>query len=224
MCRRCHITNREAAVLGRLDVCEAVPEAQGHVTYEAVEAAAKRAYEAKHKGLSNCWKWDDAELDRERPDAREHYLTVARATIAPLLSDIARLTAERDEVRRERDEELGDEGHDYLAERDEARRSLADVAKALHASLSREKLLREALERIQDLEPEPYVMPADWGAQIEACSECQRYKNHPIQQGICDTHRRPLWDRQVHDSDETKRLGYRAKSLARAALNEGGKP
>ena len=50
-----------------------------------------------------------------------------------------------------------------------------------------------ALREIADLEPRPFVMPADWEEQIAACVECQGWaKNHPIQQGICDVHRRPL--------------------------------
>src|SRR4051812_2250496 len=44
--------------------------------------------------------------------------------------------------------------------------------------------LVEALEKIRDLEPEPFVFPTDWSEQIEACPECRRYRGHPIQQGI----------------------------------------
>lgn len=76
----------------------------------------------------------------------------------------------------------------------------------------------EALERIRDLEPGPFEMPKDWSEQIAACPQCQRYKNHPIQQGICNDHRQPIWDRDKHDAFEARAIGHRAKSIARTAL------
>jgi hypothetical protein len=77
-----------------------------------------------------------------------------------------------------------------------------------------------ALERIRDLKPRPYDKhPADWSEQIDACEECQRYSGHPIQQGICNTHRRPLWDREAHDKHEKRALGSRAALIAREALS-----
>lgn len=88
--------------------------------------------------------------------------------------------------------------------------------------------LRKALKEILDLSERPYdEFPADWTDQIAACPECQRYKDHPIQQGICDYHRKPLYDRDNHNRHETSMLGYRAKSIAREALaarrvREGG--
>lgn len=78
--------------------------------------------------------------------------------------------------------------------------------------------LRAALGAIRDLEPRPFDLPADWQEQIRACAECRRWAGHPIQQGICDTHRRPLYQRERHDSDELKALGYRAKIIAREAI------
>lgn len=78
--------------------------------------------------------------------------------------------------------------------------------------------LRAALELILKLECVPFVFPADWSEQIEACSECQRYKGHPIQQGICDQHRKPLYARADHDEHQQRTLIYRAKDIARDAL------
>ena len=86
------------------------------------------------------------------------------------------------------------------------------------------ELLRErdalvkALEDIKALGPKPFAFPTDWQEQIDACSECQRYKHHPIQQGICNTHRKPLYERKRHDRFEEKAIGYRAQSIAREAI------
>lgn len=79
--------------------------------------------------------------------------------------------------------------------------------------------LREALTAIRDIKPRPSPpLTQEWGDAIEACPECQRYKDHPIQQGICNEHRQPLWDRERHDADEIRVLGYRAKRIAYDAL------
>ena len=80
-----------------------------------------------------------------------------------------------------------------------------------------------ALAEIANPTPSEFEFPADWSEQIAACEICQSYANHPIQRGICDTHRRPLWDRERHDSDEEKRLGWRAKNIANRALTESSK-
>ncbi len=92
------------------------------------------------------------------------------------------------------------------------------LARAYLALLSRSQAVEEALREIRDLKPAEFKFPEDWRQQIEGCPECQRYKGHPIQQGICDTHRKPLWARDSHDSHEEKALGYRAMRIARAAL------
>jgi hypothetical protein len=77
----------------------------------------------------------------------------------------------------------------------------------------------EALREIRDLEPRPFDgIPTDWDEQIAACPECQRYKGHPIQCGICDQHRKPLWARERHDENERLSIGWRAKDIAREAL------
>lgn len=83
-----------------------------------------------------------------------------------------------------------------------------------------ESEMYEALREIDNLRPRPSdKFPADWHEQIAACSECQGWaKNHPIQRGICDTHRRPLWDREKHDAFEEQAIGPRAQIIARAAL------
>lgn len=79
--------------------------------------------------------------------------------------------------------------------------------------------LRSALTQVVALEERPFdKFPADWSDQIKACPECERYKTHPIQQGICDTHRRPIWDREKHDAHERSILGIRMREVARDAL------
>lgn len=84
--------------------------------------------------------------------------------------------------------------------------------------MSRELL--EALREISEMKPELFEFPEDWHDQIEACKECQRYKDHPIQQGICDDHRRPLWDRKDHERSERLALGARMREVASRALSE----
>lgn len=88
--------------------------------------------------------------------------------------------------------------------------------------LHRLTIAEEALAKIVELEPRPSAHALDWPA-IDACEDCQRYKDHPIQRGICNTHRRPIWDREKHEIHEEKALGYRAKGIARDALSEAGR-
>lgn len=77
----------------------------------------------------------------------------------------------------------------------------------------------KALREIAELsERKKSLFPQDWRDQIESCPECRRYKGHPIQNGICDEHRKPIYAQEDHDRHETKILGYRAKDIARAAL------
>jgi len=79
--------------------------------------------------------------------------------------------------------------------------------------------LRAALDEIANItERKKSFFPVDWRDQIAACPECLRYKGHPIQNGICDEHRRPIYAQEEHDRHETKVLGYRAQAIARAAL------
>lgn len=79
--------------------------------------------------------------------------------------------------------------------------------------------LRGALEEIKNLEPRTEnKYPTDWRQQIAECPECQRYKNHPIQLGICGEHRRPIYAQERHDEHEIRVLGYRAKDIARDTL------
>ncbi len=80
----------------------------------------------------------------------------------------------------------------------------------------------KALTEVRDLEPVPFEGGLDWAA-IGACEDCQNYKDHPLMRGICNTHRRPLHDRESHDSREEKRLGWRAKCIARQALSSQGR-
>jgi len=77
------------------------------------------------------------------------------------------------------------------------------------------------LKQIAEMRPEPFVMPADFESNIKACPECQGWaKNHPIQNGICGTHRRPLWDRERHDRFEREAIGPRCQSLAQRTLDQ----
>ena len=88
---------------------------------------------------------------------------------------------------------------------------------ALVLSLRLEAALK-ALEEIRDLEPREKPLPADHWDQIRACPECQRHADHPVQRGICNDHRRPMWDREAHSDREERALGYRAKAIARTAI------
>lgn len=87
---------------------------------------------------------------------------------------------------------------------------------------TRDALIKElvaALDEIANIkERKKDCYPPDWRKQIAACPECQRYKGHPIQQGICDEHRKPIYAQEDHDRHETKILGYRSMDIARAAL------
>ena len=98
--------------------------------------------------------------------------------------------------------------------------SLFDAAQALTALLAENERLREALTLIRDWEPKPFAFPEDWSEQIKACPKCQAYAGHPVQMGVCDEHRRPLWDREKHDAHGERLRGWEAKSIARAALNK----
>jgi hypothetical protein len=83
--------------------------------------------------------------------------------------------------------------------------------------------LRGGLQEIEALEPRPFDgYPDDWQEQIESCPDCQSYKGHPIQQGICDHHRQPIYRSRAHDAHEEKAIGYRAKLIARATLERRG--
>lgn len=95
---------------------------------------------------------------------------------------------------------------------------VAAAINALPALLSRIEELEEGLRRIADWQPKPFDFPADWREQIDACAECKQYSGHPIQQGICDTHRRPLWNREKHDRNQEAVRGYQCQSIARDVL------
>ena len=113
--------------------------------------------------------------------------------------------------------EIGDE------DRANARRiaRVPDMEAALIAQDAELKRLREALAEIAEIkERKKSCYPPDWQDQINTCPECQRYKDRPIQRGICDDHRRPIYAQKDHDMHETRILGYRAQSIARAALGE----
>lgn len=97
-----------------------------------------------------------------------------------------------------------------------------DMAKdRLRTQAAELERLRGALETISTLEPEPFEGGLDMDA-IKACDECQRYAGHPVQQGICNIHRQPLWARERHESHAEKAMGWKARSIARRALSEVG--
>lgn len=99
-----------------------------------------------------------------------------------------------------------------------AQGDMAEVAAAYIESLA-------ALSEIANLKAREFTkFPADWREQIKACPECQSYKNHPVQQGICDEHRRPLWARKAHDEHEQSILGIRAAEIARVAIRKATSP
>lgn len=82
------------------------------------------------------------------------------------------------------------------------------------------RIMREALERIRDMEERPFTgWPTDWHEQIAACEECRAYANHPIQQGICNTHRQPIYAQDKHDRHERQAMGWRMATIAREALS-----
>lgn len=99
---------------------------------------------------------------------------------------------------------------------------LRAAAQALREQGERVKVLEEALGAIANVteRPSDHIIPSDWQEQIRACPECQRYSGHPIQQGICNSHRKPLYAREAYEKNETRMLGYRAKEIARAALTK----
>lgn len=80
--------------------------------------------------------------------------------------------------------------------------------------------LAQVLKQIAELKPEPFNFPADFQEKIAACPECQGWaKNHPVQGGICNTHRAPLWERDAHDIYELRAIGPRCQMLAQKALD-----
>ena len=50
------------------------------------ERMAEILYTAAHKGLRNCWKWSDAELDHEHPTNRGYWYKIADGTLSALSS------------------------------------------------------------------------------------------------------------------------------------------
>lgn len=93
--------------------------------------------------------------------------------------------------------------------------------------------LVEALEAIASMQPKPIddPFPADWSAQIAACPECQSYKNHPIQNGICNLHRKPIWERERREKQAEGQVKYHmrdtaleALALARPFITKGKRP
>lgn len=112
---------------------------------------------------------------------------------------------------------------EYIAEGEkdwQVLRNVCPSASAVAALRDRIETLEEALRHIATLRERPsdHIVPADWEQQIADCEGCQRYKGHPIQQGICDTHRKPLYRREAYEKNETAILGLRAREVAEMAL------
>lgn len=149
--------------------------------------------------------------------AIQRYAVAAWNAVPALLAEVAALRGERDR-----------NWEEYLAERqarmDHGSREagyLDQIDKLNSRATEAERKLAEAEEVIKEIaaiEPKPFDGGLDMEA-IRACEECRRYEGHPVQHGICNTHRRPIWDREKHDSREEKALGYRAKSIARTFLS-----
>lgn len=77
------------------------------------------------------------------------------------------------------------------------------------------------LKQIAEMRPVPFVFPADFESNIKACPECQGWaKNHPIQRGICDEHRKPLNARDRHEQFEAQAIGPRCQLLAQRTLDQ----
>lgn len=155
------------------------------------------------------------ELERERDAARKlantDFGTIAKGFVAKYNGEWPDSGSLRHMVEADIGALISDTTYGIFLEYD-SMKSRATAAEAVAARL------REALTQIVELSEAPFKFPVDWDQQIEACSECQRYKGHPIQRGICDTHRRPIYERERHDESEQKAIGYRAKTIARQAL------
>lgn len=106
------------------------------------------------------------------------------------------------------------------AERDEAEKAVAAAHRYIVTAELRLAIAVRALEEIDALDiPSFDGFPPDWREQIETCPECQGWaKHHPIQQGICDEHRRPLWARERHEKQERAAIGPRAQVIAHTIL------
>jgi hypothetical protein len=149
---------------------------------------------------------DHAELKRLADEAADFDIPakVAPAVLNALIAEVAALRVDNADLREHRITA------DLLAstlkaDKEEAERNLAEAV--------------GALEEIAAIEPKPFDSGLDMEA-IRGCEECRRYEGYPVQRGICNTHRRPIWDREKHESREEKALGYRAKSIARTFLSK----
>lgn len=80
--------------------------------------------------------------------------------------------------------------------------------------------LRAALVAIRDHEPEPYDLTKEEYASIgpDACPECKRWEDHPIQAGICDDHRRLLYKRDKERNRRYNTQHNKMRQIAREAL------
>lgn len=107
------------------------------------------------------------------------------------------------------------ESADGISCRDETIRLQVERIERLTTRL---EVAERALGEIRSLEPRPYDGKKFDREASDACPECQGYRGHPIQQGICSTHRQPFYQRERHEAHEEKILGYRCKSIAADAL------
>ena len=94
------------------------------------------------------------------------------------------------------------------------------ILEALKQAQAENERLRGSLGEIIRLEAEDHKLPADWIQQIDACPECRRFKDHPIQQGVCDQHKKHIYERDRNNKHSQSTLIYEAKDLARQALTK----
>lgn len=160
---------------------------------------------------------DHAELRRELESALdcEIYL-IGHGPIEMTSAAILALLDENERLRDDKAELI--EGFDNMQQ--EALEGLLRQA----ALRSRVSELEGALKKIINYEPEKVtgVIPDDWSEQIKNCPECQRYKGHPIQNGICDTHRKPLYERDRQEEHLYRTQHIQMVYIARAALRRAG--
>lgn len=156
--------------------------------------------------------------------------TYCPTTHQPTGTELWCLKCQRDHEKAKKQEygDLAGRLREELAAKDEmlrqALRWLGEERKKVEQATSQLAAKDAALRQVVDLKPEPFDFPADWQQQIAACAECARWKDHPIQQGICDEHRRPLYKRDAHEEFERKALYHRAALIARAALSGSPSP
>ncbi|HMH95866.1 MAG TPA: hypothetical protein VK577_04715 [Bradyrhizobium sp.] len=70
----------------RLSALTSTPGEPAQRTLPDRERLAEILFTAAHKGLRNCWKWSNPELDHEHPTSRGYWYKIADGTLATLTS------------------------------------------------------------------------------------------------------------------------------------------